>query len=158
MVLEADQRHDFVDQVVLVLHVAGDAPARGHLAVVPALHVDRVDAVELQVAAIDAAGEGADHAAVFKLVEAPAGGGKDEDRQAGVAEDEQFHVAAEARGIPLMVFTVHGYLKVGLPANSLPTCSVPFHLLEKRGFLDTVTATGCCVFRAIGACPRSGAG
>ena len=45
--------------------------------------------------------------AVFKLVEAAAGGGKDQHRQARVAEDEQFHVAAEAGGIPLVILTVH---------------------------------------------------
>ena len=39
-VLLADQGHDLVNEVVLVLHVARDAPARRNIAVVPALHVD----------------------------------------------------------------------------------------------------------------------
>ncbi len=112
VILLTDERHDFVDEVVLVLHVAGDAPARRDVAVVPALHVDRVDAEELQVAAVDLAGDGADHVAIFELVEAAAGGGKDENRHARVAEDEQFHVAAEAAGIPLVIFAVHA----GLPS------------------------------------------
>ena len=56
---------------------------------------------------LNASRDSADHAAVFKLVEAAARGGKDDDRQSGVAEDEQFHVAAEAAGIPLVVLAVH---------------------------------------------------
>ena len=107
MILLADKGHDFLDQVVLILHVARDAPARRHVAVVPALHVDRVHAVKLQVASFDAAADGADHVAVFELVEAAARCGKDQHRQTRVAKDEQFHVAAEAAGIPLVILTVH---------------------------------------------------
>jgi hypothetical protein len=51
--------------------------------------------------------ERADHVAVFKLVEAAAGGGEDHDRNAGVAEDEQLHVTAEAGGIPLVILAIH---------------------------------------------------
>ena len=38
---------------------------------------------------------GTDHLAVFKLVEAAAGGGEDDGGIACVSEDEQFHVASE---------------------------------------------------------------
>ena len=51
--------------------------------------------------------QGADHAAIFKLVEAPAGAGKDEHGKAGVAEDEQLHVAPEGGGRPLVIFAFH---------------------------------------------------
>ena len=57
---------------------------------------------------LDAAGDSADHAAIFELVVAAAGSGKDENGKSGMAEDEQFHVAAEAAGIPLVVLAVHG--------------------------------------------------
>ena len=107
MILLADEGHDFLDQVILVLHVARDAPARRHVAVVPALHVDRVDTIELHVAGVDTVPDRADHAAVFELVETSAGGGKDHNRQTRVAKDQQLHVAAEAAGIPLVIFAVH---------------------------------------------------
>ena len=56
---------------------------------------------------------GRDHAAVFKLVEAAAGGGKDEDRQPRVAKDEQFHCAAEMARMPFVIFAVHVSWVVG---------------------------------------------
>src|SRR5208282_1518939 len=146
VILLADQRDDFVDEVVLVLDMAGDAPARWDVAVIPALHVDRVDAEELQVAAVDLAGDSADHVAVFKLVEASSRGGEDENRHAFVAEDEEFHVAAEAAGIPLVIFAVHG--SPGRcnspPRGRRPVLGGPGQL-ENGGFLDTVTAAGLCL-------------
>ena len=54
-ILLAHQRHHLVNQVVLILHVARDPPARRHVAVVPALHVDRIDAEELQMSRFDLA-------------------------------------------------------------------------------------------------------
>ena len=58
--------------------------------------------------------DGVDHAAVFKLEEAAAGGGKDEGGQACVAEDEHLHVAPEGWGEPFVVFAFHR-----LPSASL---------------------------------------
>jgi hypothetical protein len=46
--------------------------------------------------------------AIFEFEEASTRGGKHEDRQTGVAEDEQFHVAVEAAGMPFVVFAIHG--------------------------------------------------
>src|SRR5207302_3780701 len=50
---------------------------------------------------------GADHASVFELVKAATGAGKDEHGKAGVAEDEQLHVAPEGGGRPLVIFAFH---------------------------------------------------
>ena len=67
-------------------------------AVVPAFGVDRVDAEELQMAGFESCRlNEADHAAVFKVEETAAGGGKGECRGSGVAEDEQFHLPPEGR-------------------------------------------------------------
>lgn len=71
-VVLADEWNDLFEDVAFVLDVAGDAPAWGHVAVVPALAVDRVDAEELELAAVDLIGDGADHAALFELEEAAA--------------------------------------------------------------------------------------
>jgi hypothetical protein len=80
LIFLADEWNDFVDQIVVVLNVAGDAPTGRNLLVVPALHVDRVNAVELELAGIDFASERADHVAIFKFVEAAARGRKHDDR------------------------------------------------------------------------------
>jgi hypothetical protein len=80
LIFLADQWNDFVDEIVVVLDVAGDAPTGRNLLVVPALHVDRVNAVELELAGIDFASERADHVAIFKFVEAAARGRKHDDR------------------------------------------------------------------------------
>src|SRR3954469_7132940 len=116
-VLLADERDDFMDEVIVVLHVTGYAPARRDVAVVPALHVHRIDAEELQVAGFDAAPYLGHHIAVFEFVEAAAGGGKHQHRQAGVAEDQQLHVAAEAGRKPLVIFAIHLWLKVSLESG-----------------------------------------
>ena len=48
--------------------------------------------------------DGVDHAAVFELEEAAAGGGKDNRGDAGVAEGEELHLAAQRRGEPFLIF------------------------------------------------------
>jgi hypothetical protein len=92
-VLLTDEGQDLLHQVLLVLHVASDAPSWRDVAVVPAFGVDRVDTEELQAAVFELVVDDVDHAAIFKLEEASAGAGKNEDRKACVSEDEEFHVA-----------------------------------------------------------------
>ena len=93
--------------------------------------------------------DGADHAAVFKLVEAAAGGGEDHDRQTGVAEDEQFHVPAEARGIPLVILAIHcfpcfGRVPVTHPER-LADPSWPTLLERQREGIERGPLENCCV-------------
>ena len=54
-VLLPDERKNLMQQVVFVLDVAGDAPARRDVVVVPAFHVDGIDAEELDLAGVDLA-------------------------------------------------------------------------------------------------------
>ncbi len=70
--------HHFAHEILLVLDVAGDSPARRDCAVVPALRIDRVHTEELQLAMLELVLHGGDHAAIFKLEEAAAGCGEDE--------------------------------------------------------------------------------
>jgi len=72
-----------------------DAPARLHVAVVPALGVERVHAVKLDLPIVDLVADRGDHAAVFKLVEARLRTGKDNDGDATVSEGQQLHVPAQ---------------------------------------------------------------
>src|SRR6266568_2358753 len=103
------------------------------------------------MARVDAAGDGSGHATIFELVEAAARGGKDEDGQACVADDEHFHLAAEAGGVPFVVFAVHRELRhsgAKVVESARQTCtggskdSGRVRRLENRWFLDTVTASG----------------
>jgi hypothetical protein len=89
---------------LLVLDVAGDASARADVAVIPALGVDRIDAEELEGSVVELVLDGVDHATVFELEEATARGGKDDHRNAGVAEGEELHLAAERRREPFLIF------------------------------------------------------
>jgi len=107
LIFEAHEGDDFVDEVVVVLDMAGDAPARRDGFVIPALHVDRVGAKDLALAGVDFSGKGRDHSAIFKLEVASAGGGKHEDGHTGVAEYEEFHIAAKARRMPFVIFAIH---------------------------------------------------
>ena len=132
-ILLAEEGEDLLHQVLLVLHVAGDAPAGRDGAVVPALGVDRVDTEELQAAVFELVVDGVDHAAVFELEEAAAGGGKDEGGEACVPEDEQFHVAPEGGGRPFVVFAFHRLPSGRAILPSLwsgKSCRVPFSLRE----------------------------
>ena len=103
----ADEGQHFAKKIGLIVHVAGDAAARRNLAVIPALAIYRIHAKKLDLSGVDPGGESGDHAAIFKLEKAAAGGGKNQDRQAGVAKDEQFHGAAEAAGLVFVIFPVH---------------------------------------------------
>src|SRR5258708_4344832 len=114
LILMTDEGKDFLHQVLLVLHVAGDGPTWGDGAVVPALGVHRVDTEELQAAVFELVVDDVDHAAVFKLVEAAAGAGKDEYGKSCVTENEELHVAPEGGGRPFVVFAFHR-----LPSASL---------------------------------------
>jgi len=84
----ADEGEDLLHDVLLVLDVAGNAPAGADVAVVPALGVDGIEAEELECSAVELVLDGVDHATVFELEEAAAGGRKDDRGDAGVAEGE----------------------------------------------------------------------
>ena len=130
LILLVEERKNFLHEVLLVLHVAGDAPAWWNGTVVPALGVDRVDADQLKVAVLEFVVDGVDHAAIFELEEAAAGGGKDKCRRATVAEDEQLHVAPESGRRPFVVFAFHR-----LPSASLMQSyftGVDFYLLRRQ--------------------------
>src|SRR5579872_7327209 len=107
VILLPHQRNHLVHQVVLILHMSCDPPPRRHVAVVPALHIDRIDAEKLQIAGLDLPPYRADHVPVFKLVEAPARRRKHQYRQAAMTEDEQLHLPTQAAGIPLVILAMH---------------------------------------------------
>ena len=92
-----DERDDVAEDVVLVLQVPPHALARVHVPVVPALAVHRRDAEQLQRAVFELAGERAHHPLVLVLEERAHRRGKHDHRRAGVAEDQQIHVAVERR-------------------------------------------------------------
>ena len=92
-----DQGDDLPQEVLLVLHVAGDAPPRRDIAVIPAFGVERVYAEELQAALVEFCFDSVDHAAIFKLEETALRGGKDKCGDATVSEDEQLHVPTQGR-------------------------------------------------------------
>lgn len=104
LVVLADEGEDLLHDVLLVLDMACDAPAGADVAVVPALGVNGIDAEELEVSVLEFVLDGVDHAAVFELEEAPAGGGKNNRGDAGVAKGEEFHLAAERRREPFLIF------------------------------------------------------
>jgi hypothetical protein len=105
----ANEGEDLLQDVLLVLEVASDARTRTDVAVVPALAVDGVDAEDLEISMSELVMNGVDHTAVLELEEAAAGGGKDECWEAGVTEDEQFHLPTEQWGKPSLIFALHAW-------------------------------------------------
>jgi len=107
VVLLMKEGENLLHQILLVLHVTGDAPAGRNGAVVPALGVNRIDADELQATVFELVVDGVDHAAIFELEEAAAGCWEDESGRAIVPEDEQLHLSPQGGGRPFVVFAFH---------------------------------------------------
>lgn len=103
----ADERNNFIAEILLVAEVAGDSGAGNDGAVVPAFGIDGIDAEELELATLKFVLNGADHAIVFKVEKASARGGKGERGGSRMPEDEQFHLPPESGRQPLVIFTVH---------------------------------------------------
>src|SRR5436305_6045808 len=76
-------------------------------AVIPALRVHAIYAIELQISALDFVRDGANHAAVLVLEEASLRGGKDQQRDTAAAKDQQLHLALQVMRKPFVVFTIH---------------------------------------------------
>src|SRR5262249_23544832 len=107
-ILLLDERQDIMEQVMLVLYVPLDAPVGMRHTVVPAFGVHTVDTIKLEMPAVDLVGDSPDHAPVFVLEKASLRGGKDQQRGAPMAKDQQLHVPLEIMRKPLVVFTIHG--------------------------------------------------
>ena len=101
------QGRDFMDDVAFVGVVAHDAIMRMNPAVVPAFRIHAIHAKDLQVAGVDFPGEFVDHAVVFKFEKAPLRGGKNQDGVASVAIGQQFHISAQAGGVPIVIIASH---------------------------------------------------
>ena len=75
--------------------------------VVPGFLIDRIDADDLEFAAIDFGREGGDHAAILIFPEAAAGSRKDKHGKSAMSEREQLHLAVQRRAMPLHVVSLH---------------------------------------------------
>src|ERR687884_1746094 len=109
LIARTDERHHFVDDVALVLVVAHGAVVGWDAPVVPTLAVDAIHAEELQPPLLQMGGQRAHHAEILVLVKPAHGGREDQDRRAGVPEDEHLHIASQGRAGPALVLTLHGY-------------------------------------------------
>lgn len=89
-----------------------DLPAGRDITVTPALVVDGVEAVKLNLAIVDLPSHGGNHLPVLELMKPSARGGRDEDRKTGMSNDKQLHVTAEAGRTPLVICPVHGFLSL----------------------------------------------
>src|SRR4029077_5378587 len=107
------KREHLVAQVGVVLRMSPGPGCRMHLLRVPTLTIHTVDAIELQPALLEVMGERSDHPPVLPLVEPPHRRRKDHHARAGVAEDEQLHLAAEGRAIPVTMFAMQGLACLG---------------------------------------------
>ena len=95
LVLLTHQGQHIAYDVALILHMPLHPPIGVGMFVVPTLLVNAVDAIELQLAAIDAISHACDHAIVFILKESTPRSGEDEHLGSCVAKAQQFHVAAQ---------------------------------------------------------------
>lgn len=123
-VFRSHQREHFVQDVFLELDVAPDAFGRMAPEAIEGFVVDAVQAEQLQVSGLDLVPQAFHQPEVFVLVEAAVTGGEDQHFCAGMADHEQFHVAAQAFGVPAVIFPVHnGSKNAAMAADSDRSCS-----------------------------------
>jgi hypothetical protein len=111
------QRHDLVEDVVLVLDVSANAFFWRDPAGIEALPRVTVDTEELEMALVDFIGEAVMHAKILILPEIAVPGWKNEHFGPGVTDDEKAHVAFDTMTEPTMVFEVHHYGPGGMTSN-----------------------------------------
>ena len=128
-VLKLYEGEHFGQDIFFVLEVTEDTFGRIELFCVEAFFIDAVEAIHLNGAGFDLGAEGFDNLPVFVVIEAGGTGREEDNRVAGVAEDEQFHVSLKAWTEPFVVFPVHG-LMVERYCRMIPFHSAyPFSLI-----------------------------
>ncbi len=101
---------DLFEHIPFVLKIAEDAFCGVDVTGVEAFFVDAIEAVDLDRAGFDLVSKGVDDLPVFIVIEAGGAGGEEEDRVAGMAEDQHLHFPGEMGAEPLMIFSSHGVL------------------------------------------------
>src|SRR5450759_5566344 len=89
------ERRYLLHEVVLVLHMTGNSPARRDGTVIPALAIDGIYTEELEVAVFDLILDGINHASVFELEESAAGCGEYDSGKTGVPAREHLHLTSQ---------------------------------------------------------------
>src|SRR5258708_29304662 len=120
LAIVVDERQDFLAKVGIEhgLDVAAVKWVRGF--VVEAVSVDRIDAIELDLAAVDKIGERADHALAFELPFIASAGGEADERRSPVAKNDYAHLDAEPRRMPPVEFTFQPRLLVRRRREKMP--------------------------------------
>ena len=108
-VLRADERQDFLDEVVVVILLTRSAPALIAPDIRPRLAVHRIDGKELDLARFDLRCNRIDHAEVLKVVAHRILRRQDEQRRTRMAVDADVHLALQAVTVPGSVFSLHNY-------------------------------------------------
>ena len=108
-ILRADERQDFLDEVIVVILLTRGAPALVAPDVRPGLTVHRVDGEELDLARLDLRRHRVDHAEVLEVVAHRILRRQDEKRRARVAVDADVHLALQAVAVPGSIFSLHKY-------------------------------------------------
>ncbi len=154
----ADEGHHFVENIGLVVHVAGDAAARRDLAVVPALAIDGVDAKELKLAGVDPVGETRRPCRGLQTRKSGRRRWENQDRHAGMAKDEQLHGAAEAAGFPFVIFPVHALRPMDSTGSGSfrkrKACFVMISSQRGEGPRDGFRWRACMAIESAGCTPR----
>lgn len=118
------QRHDLIEDVVLVLDVSANAFLRRDPAGIEALPRVTVDTEELEMALVDFIGKTVMHPKILILPEIAVPSGKNQHFGPGVTDDEKPHVAFDTMTEPTMVFEVHHYGPGGMASNDHCSCEV----------------------------------
>ena len=105
-VAAADEWHHLMNDIGIVGFVA-DCPVVGvNIGICPGMGVYTVNGVKGDITRIDEILHTADHAAVFKIMEAARLGGEYQDWLTGMTVEFQLHVLVQALTVPFVIFNV----------------------------------------------------
>src|ERR1700744_997283 len=121
------------------------APVGMGLLVVPALGIDAVDAIELQLPALNSVGDARHHPVIFVLKKAAHGGGKDQDPGPGVPEAQQLHIPVEILRPPAIICALHPFANLqNANGTRYPAAPAAVPAPTRRPYADCLRTARLC--------------
>jgi hypothetical protein len=102
--------NDLIQYIPFILKIAEDAFCGVDVTGIEAFFVYAIETVDLDDAGLDLFSKGVDDLPVLIVIKAGCTGGEEDDRVAGMAENQQLHFPGEMGAKPFMILSSHGVL------------------------------------------------
>ena len=105
--IKANNRHQIVENEILIGVVTQTAPVEVGAVVEPGFMVDAFRAVNFYSAGLDQVSNGPDHAVILKIIKLAAAGRKGDNRRAIMSKRQNLDVAPKGRAVDFFVASEH---------------------------------------------------